>query len=556
MSTGPKMLKCFKCQKYIKSKEFLKCCLCARHYDLDCTNVSIKRFLLMTAGNKTTWKCCSCPGTSDEKSIFEHSSNAFSVEKRTNALKTQINKSFDESEKNVTQRRPIDKRRNISYEEEPTDLSESEMSTICDDTYNSLPNISTADSLQVTELNHEINSMSTQLISAHEEIERLNLEINDLKKKLEEKNKQLDVCKSLLIEKRGTPRKVTPTKIIAAINRSSAITNPKPKDLFSPTIRDTMSNESSLNQTKTDKNRLGISERDHVTSEDSWKSTAEGQNIKNHSNRKPVQFQNQIHIVSGSQCVGLASRLSMSRQGSNYNKYTITATTKPSASASEILNSCYKLKVTKSDYVIICVGESDVNPTLLSYEICAALKCLDKTNVIFLNVYNNSFLNEVKLNTMYKTLCNNIAHCTFLEYHSTKKISKKEYLNDICQRINLFIDSSDYETGYLPMFKALKPSNTHVNKKRFHNSTRFETNRFRKVHTVSTKRSLRNDTSISNSQPKKGTIPYYFKKNSNNSLFPPGKKGTIPYYFSTKLKSNIINKNTVSEPPTQVNNFL
>ncbi|KAJ8704778.1 hypothetical protein PYW08_012098 [Mythimna loreyi] len=41
-------------------KELLKCGICTRKYDLECANVTVKKFNLMDPTLKTTWKCPEC----------------------------------------------------------------------------------------------------------------------------------------------------------------------------------------------------------------------------------------------------------------------------------------------------------------------------------------------------------------------------------------------------------------------------------------------------------------------------------------------------------------
>ncbi|CAG9138687.1 unnamed protein product [Plutella xylostella] len=51
---------CSGCRAPIRNKECLNCSECTNTYDLDCGNVSIKRFQLMTPTHKLGWKCDEC----------------------------------------------------------------------------------------------------------------------------------------------------------------------------------------------------------------------------------------------------------------------------------------------------------------------------------------------------------------------------------------------------------------------------------------------------------------------------------------------------------------
>lgn len=52
---------CAGCHKQIPDKYFLLCCLCEEAYDIECANVSEKRFInTMTKERKNNWKCPLC----------------------------------------------------------------------------------------------------------------------------------------------------------------------------------------------------------------------------------------------------------------------------------------------------------------------------------------------------------------------------------------------------------------------------------------------------------------------------------------------------------------
>lgn len=54
-------LQCAGCFQKIKTKEYLTCILCKKNYDLECSNVSIQRFLnTMTKEHKASWSCQIC----------------------------------------------------------------------------------------------------------------------------------------------------------------------------------------------------------------------------------------------------------------------------------------------------------------------------------------------------------------------------------------------------------------------------------------------------------------------------------------------------------------
>lgn len=52
--------KCTRCKKIMKTRQFLICGVCENPFHVECTEVSIKRFFLMTKDNKQKWKCNKC----------------------------------------------------------------------------------------------------------------------------------------------------------------------------------------------------------------------------------------------------------------------------------------------------------------------------------------------------------------------------------------------------------------------------------------------------------------------------------------------------------------
>lgn len=160
-----------------------------------------------------------------------------------------------------------------------------------------------------------------------------------------------------------------------------------------------------------------------------------------------------IYIMGAQQTVGLASQLAVSRYSSQFDNYTVSSMTKPNAKAQEILKYCSGINPTTSDYVIINVGENDENPTVLSYELSAALKQLENTNVFILRVNNCRYLNDMPINNMYKTICSNLKHCTYLDIPKKLYYKHKNYLLDVCKVLNYYIDVKNYNSKYLPMFQ-------------------------------------------------------------------------------------------------------
>lgn len=188
--------------------------------------------------------------------------------------------------------------------------------------------------------------------------------------------------------------------------------------------------------------------------------------------------------MGGQQCTGLASQLIQSRKESNYLKYNISSITKPGAGAEEVLKPSYKLKDSQDNCLIACVRENNTNPNKIIIELSAMLKCFQYTQIIVLKVLHNESLNEYMLNTTLKNICKNFTNCTFVDINPYNYYYKNKfnYFSYVCKQINYVIDSNYYDRYFL------RYKSTNVQPR------------------------------LLQSNPKKGTIPFYFplvdKKNA------------------------------------------
>jgi hypothetical protein len=57
---SPKNSVCAKCSRKIQDRRFLNCTVCKKTFDIECTNVSEKRFYLMDHARKSLWSCEKC----------------------------------------------------------------------------------------------------------------------------------------------------------------------------------------------------------------------------------------------------------------------------------------------------------------------------------------------------------------------------------------------------------------------------------------------------------------------------------------------------------------
>ncbi|WP_337241651.1 hypothetical protein, partial [Proteus faecis] len=80
--------------------------------------------------------------------------------------------------------------------------------------------------------------------------------------------------------------------------------------------------------------------------------------------------QNHIQIIGTQQLVGLAAELIKSRFKTPYEKYSVSAFTKPQALSEEISKACDNLKLKDNDKLVICLGENDNNPVKIISHLC------------------------------------------------------------------------------------------------------------------------------------------------------------------------------------------
>lgn len=161
------------------------------------------------------------------------------------------------------------------------------------------------------------------------------------------------------------------------------------------------------------------------------------------------------------------------------------------------------------------MGENDHNLDFILSQLQIILETFSNNTVIVLNVLNNVYLDVNKLNYSIKNVCRKFKKCQFIQQTSTK-------LSDICKSVNYHIDCNDYRDKYV------NPSEIR-------------------------KRIASCKSKISLQEPKKGTIPYYFKVKSllestkltdyetRMSSNAGAQKGTIPYYFSVQADQTKVN---------------
>lgn len=389
----------------------------------------------------------------------------------------------------------------------------------------SLPDLSTIQNNEIEELKSELTLVIKQLDTANQEIKQLKQANEDLQKQIFTQNQNIEKIIRLYPElSHGSSNKTeenmeqhlsstfqeNPNKQIIEINKdknNSLLRTPPAISSFKYT-----SDGVDINMTSSQDFEKSH-EKQSVTTEQNKINEGVVKAHKKHS----------IFILGGNQCTGLASVLLSSRErrtNHNFSQYNICSFVKPNANAEEILKMCYTLSVNKHDYVVICVGENDRNPTHYMIELSSALKYLQglNANVILLNVTYNSCLNENKLNNLIKNVSQYFPNCTYIELYNPRKYyycDHKKYLHDICFKINNLINLDEYKSKFLT-FKACVTQN---------NASSL----------ISTKYL---DRSSPKNIPAKGTIPYYFKKMGSNAEFPVCTNNPDPNKQSVESNKN------------------
>lgn len=391
----------------------------------------------------------------------------------------------------------------------------------------SSPDLSTICNTEVEELKTEIQSLRNNLESAHREIENLTLEINSLKNQtLEQQNKIINLKRICSGSTEGSPVKVTPKlkekrkeihiRTTPKLDRIPALRPQNKEDEFKhntpKTVSNTLRQENKKNNSKEAKTMTKsthkspdvascIRLKDKIINEKSV-----------HTEFKKSKEPPKIYIYGAQRCINLASQLINSRKNSKFEDYKITSVTQPFAPSEKILNFYKNIEDHPDNYLILSLGENDIDPTKVMIDLTSTLKSLHSIQIIVLSIKHSKYLNENKFNHLLRKSCTYFKNCIFLNSPNSKYDLKQ-----LCKDINYTIDCNYYHKNYI------------VGK-----------NRPKMLFT-------QNKTNIL--KYKKGTIPFYFFNMTSNkraktlyngedgiSLLP--KKGTIPYYFSKVKPGN------------------
>lgn len=535
------LVRCHKCKKDVNIKSTALCSACDNRYEFDCDGYPEPTYRLKDAEAKKKWRCKVC--IRNKKYSNTDGASNITVRKKQNYIKTPSPiKQTSKTKKDLVD----DTSKRLSSIQSSTKLFDSHILTDCespDESYTTPNKLSRSvdrtvtDLVSVSEMKDTIAQLTLQLESTENELGNILLENTELHKQIKKLCTENNTLKSLchsssLFGYPGTSSK----KKKQALSQQHYV-HSTPSSPSSSTLNVEVTDHVNIlrlqQEILTLQQQLRTAEKEILTLTERITLLIQSQNTCELSIEEPKrntasfktctakQVQNlisgkKIHIFGTQRCVGLAAALSHSRVNSQYENYQIVAQTKPNAPCSEVTSNCRNVKLTTDDKVVICLGENDRSINIILSQLKNILDIFSCNTVIVLNVVKNVFLNVNKLNNSIKNVCSKYKKCHFVNQISTE-------LSDMCKSINFVIDCNDYNDKYL------NPSEI---RKRI----------------ASGKSSFK--LSIGIHETKKGTIPYYFKKQSRIETVKHPKsnnytesnmkvrKGTIPYYFPVINKSD------------------
>lgn len=410
----------------------------------------------MTPSNKKGFKCNSC-SVLGKKSLSQPT--------------TPAPRSFNDEKENITQRQKC--KVNVSTENSFIALSDEEE----------------VESSLAYSPNTDINrSFSTLQLNYKEEINELKLKI----KKLEEKLAIADNEISNLASENYTLTKKLAENELKISQLTHICKSPKGNNIKKKKTTTCMKQ---LNSSNIEESKQQISQQDTTQSDVSIQNTppkklyeisTEGASIS-----EKIQNPNFIYIIGDEQLRGLSAYLMKSGLKQRETPYRTYAHIIPEATSTEIANYCNCLvnDLTENDVVLLGFGRYDSDIHKLHSNICIMLNKLSRASVIMLPIAYNPHLNEKTLNYNIKLWTKHFAFCSHIDmyYLHLIDIEFKNYLRD---KINSCIDYIEYKKHYL--------------------SYEYIRNHNKKSGLLS--HQTKTDVTENGNLPKKGTIPYYFKK--------------------------------------------
>lgn len=398
-------LLCNKCKNEIKVRRFLTCHSCSKTYHIDCANVG-KRFNLMTAENKNSWKCTECwsPNTNNER-------NSTPNENITQRKKYVVTVSTQNSFECLS-----DNSFNSTRE-----TSESELNRSC-------PIIGRYNSEEMENLHRKINQLENKLQVAEHEIDNLILQNSTLQTKISEyenKIKKLTHICTPKTKKKPKQRQIlnsTQTDIANQNDNTQSLTVNNNNEVIDSTGTQTQSNNyihSPLDGA--DLTKTPIIVRNSLTTR------------KSCNNHFEIPYLKRVHIFADEQGRGMCKLL----QRLLGNKYKVYSDIKPGASTDRVLE---YMKSTCSDYgkqdfIVILTGENDRDTIKQSSYLYYYLSQMKNTNVILCEPRKNTHLDRGKINESFELIGTQFQHVNYADLRFSYLGVPRNYLKHASQNI-------------------------------------------------------------------------------------------------------------------------
>lgn len=443
---------CAVCKRLISNRQYLKCSICAEHYDICCIkNLSEQMFRLMTSKTKDKWRCPTCIKI-DVKRVTPSSSTSRRIELQATDLTDSIRDDINKTERNkyntkddndyVTTRKKFVI--NVSTENSFQSLSDEEilssspMRSAEESKLNrSCPERTLNTKYEIEEKNKIINSLENKLGSAEQEIDNLLLENSSLKKIIIEYEQKIrclnEICKS---------PSATAKKNKNRLSNTAALTS-TPKHFVKP-IHDILPNapgnphraKAILNHTNDIENTL-ITPPGREQNDNTHQQSPRTKIVENSARHKILLLADE----TGRQLRGRLQTI----LGDNYH---ITAIIKPNANLEQIVlsNLSGGQEFTKDDYVIILAGAHDDNIIKFQSALYNCISALKNTNVIYGEIRRNKYINKSKLNKLIETISLHIDNL----YFSKLSFAKNNQLDrtNSCRWLILDIFLLDYKNHF------------------------------------------------------------------------------------------------------------
>lgn len=560
---------CSRCASSIDLKHALKCTICKRIFDFDCSGTSEKLYRLMDQNSRQKWqkkwKCKEC--TTTVKAQSNVTTRKKLLKQKTEASLPSPNiKKKETCSINQKQSEPSPSQKQIPITIETDTFSTPQSEMYCDSHILTERESSDDECFSASEVlsrsadfisnnaamdrrtEDTIAQLTSDLYATQNELENTILENNKLQRQINKMTNEIQLLKTLCKQTSDNysfpntcnKQRKRHSMYIASSDYSSMTTPTR----FSYICKDTAPN---MNDITTLQDRINglLSElkraKEQILALEKQVNNAlrlelsEVQAPLHYSPRKKSKNVTQdrqniqtpkrtIHIYGSQQCVGLASALIHTRQNSDYirkcgiHEYQVIAETKPYASSKDILGGEKSAQLKPDDKLVLCIGENDYNPKTALLNLKDTIEKYDNISILVLSVIKNHNLNVSYLNKKIKMLCKDYKNCHFVICNEFGEIS------DICKSINFIIDYIDYNDMYI--------SSGQIKKLIFRN----------KPNKIIEKKALKYP---------KGTIPYYFTREctqsagsaNDDSITNPNittieKKGTIPHYFPKITKKN------------------